>query len=94
VATLIAAEFATIVRYYINDHWVFGQPHLSWKRLLQYHIANAGGFAVWWSATNGLVWSGWHYLAASVMAVAASTGFSFVSNFYWVWHKRRAHPTP
>lgn len=87
-STLIAVEFATLVRYLIHDLWVFEEERLSWHRLLRYHVANAAGFIVWWTAANGLTWLGVHYLLASLLAVGASTGFSFASNFYWIWHQR------
>ena len=88
VATLLAAEFGTIVRYLIHDYWVFEEDRLSWRRFFRYHVANAAGFAVWWIVANLLTRLGLHYLLAGILAVGASTGFSFVSNFYWVWHKR------
>jgi 8-oxo-dGTP diphosphatase len=92
VATLIAAEFATLLRYVINVRWIFVDHRLSWSRLGHYHVANAAGFAVWWIAANGLYHLGLHYQLAGIVAVGASTGFSFLSNFHWVWHRRHAPP--
>jgi len=50
-----------------------------------YHVANALGFAVWWSAANLLKSVGVHYLVASVLAIVFSVGFGLVSNFLWIW---------
>ena len=87
-ATLIAAEIGTVLRYLVNDRWVFLHHQPTWRRLIQYQIANAVAFAVWWSATNLLHLWGVHYLLAAIFAAGFSIGFSLVSNFYWIWHKK------
>jgi putative flippase GtrA len=43
VSTLVSAEVTAIVRYAINDRWIFGEHHPSWKRFCQFPVANAGG---------------------------------------------------
>jgi putative flippase GtrA len=90
VATLLSAEVCTLLRFLLNEYWVFGIPKLSWRRLWQFHVANAGAFLVWWIAANVLTNAGLNYLLASVLAVGLSTGVSFASNFFWIW--RRKHP--
>jgi len=90
LATLISAELCTLLRYLLNEKWVFGTLKMSRKRLWQYHVANAGALAVWWLATNVLTGLGLNYILASIVSVGFSTGFSFASNFYWIW--RRKHP--
>jgi len=95
VGTICAGELSTLLRYVINDRWVFGRSRLEWRRLWQYHVANSGAFAIWWVATNLLIYLGTNYLLAGVLAVAFSTGFSMASNFYWVWRKKHSSaPAP
>lgn len=89
IGTLIAAEASTVLRYLVNDRWVFGHPAPSWRRLGQYHVANAGAFVVWWTATNAMNHIGVQYLVASVLAVGFSSGVSLGSNFLWIWRKRQ-----
>jgi len=89
VGTLLAAEVTTILRFVVNDFWVFGQDRLAWRRLWQFHIACAGGAAIWWSVTNVLPRWNVHYLVASALGSALSAIFSVVTNFKWVWRNRR-----
>lgn len=88
--TLFALEASTLLRFYVNERWVFASTTMSWRRLGQYHVANAGASAVWWVATNLLNHYGVHHLLAAVLAVGFSTGVSMASNFLWVW--RAKHP--
>jgi len=85
LATLCSGEVCTLLRYLMVDRWVFGNQRPTMKRLWQYHVANAIGFAVWWSAANLLKYVGVHYLAASVLAMFFSVGFGLASNFLWIW---------
>lgn len=94
VGTLFSAELCTLLRYLVNDHWVFGHPRLSWRRLWQYHVANSAAFGIWWVATNILNGLGIHYLLAGIMAVGFSTGFSMGANFYWIWRKKHRPLSP
>jgi|GEM_PF-1014035 len=52
LSTLIAAELATLLRFPLNDRWVFGYPRPSWKRLWQYHAANFSSLVIWLIAAN------------------------------------------
>ncbi|HEX7632365.1 MAG TPA: GtrA family protein [Lacunisphaera sp.] len=90
VGTLLSLEASTLLRFYVNEKWVFASHNLSWRRLGQYHVANAGASAVWWVAANLLNHFGVHHLLAAVLAVGLSTGVSMASNFLWVW--RAKHP--
>lgn len=91
VGTLLSLEGSTLLRFYVNEKWVFASQHrMSWRRLGQYHVANAGASAVWWIATNLLNLYGVHHILAAILAVGLSTGFSMASNFLWVW--RAKHP--
>jgi len=88
LATLATAEIGTLLRFFVNDRWVFSKTMPSWTRLWQFHVANAGGFAIWWSATNVLSWFGVYVLLASIVAMGCSSGFNLATNFLWVWRER------
>jgi len=94
MGTLCAGEVSTLLRYVVNDRWVFGHRRLSLKRLWQYHLANGAALAIWWAATNALISLKINYLLAGILAVAFSTGFSMASNFYWIWRKRSPASRP
>jgi putative flippase GtrA len=87
LATLCSGETCTLLRFLVIDRSVFGHRRPTWKRLWQYHAANLIGFGIWWSAANVLQLSGVHYLLAAVLAMFFSVGFSFASNFFWIWRK-------
>ena len=87
LATLISGEICTILRFLVVDRWVFSHERPTLKRLWQYHVANALGFAIWWGAANLLKLAGVQYLVASVLAMFFSVGFSMFSNFWWIWRK-------
>lgn len=52
LSTLIAAELCTLLRFPLNDRWVFGHPRPTWKRLWQYHVANFSSLVIWLIAAN------------------------------------------
>lgn len=87
LGTLLMAEATTIIRYAVNDRWVFREHRLSWTRFWQYHVANAGGFLTWWIAVNALTYLGMHYLLASTVGTAGSMLSTMAANFLWVWRK-------
>jgi putative flippase GtrA len=87
IATFCSSEICTVFRFVVVDRWVFGHSRPTWKRLWQYHVANAAGFGIWWSAANALKSIGVHYLVAAVLAMFFSVGFSMLSNFWWIWRK-------
>ena len=72
LGTLLAAEFTTLLRFFVNDRWVFGHRRPTWLRLWQYHVAGAGGFVVWWTIANLLPRFGIHYLVASTLGTGCS----------------------
>ena len=90
VGTFVTAEISTILRFVVNHYWVFGLRNPTFKDCVNYHVANAGAFALWWLTANVFTMLGMHYLLASVAAVAGSTLFSLSTNFFWIWRKR--HP--
>ena len=87
-ATLISAEICTILRFFINEHWVFRIGGPFWKRFWQFHVANASSFLIWLIVANALIHSGVHYLIASVLAVGISILTSLFTNFLWVWRHK------
>ena len=92
LATLATAESGTILRFFVNDWWVFGHRRPTLTRFWQYHVANAGSFVIWWGVCNALPLLGVHYLAASVVATACSVGFSLLTNFLWIWRRTSRIP--
>lgn len=90
-ATVLAAELTALPRFFVNDHFVFGYRHPSWRRLWQYHLACAGGFAAWLSVTNLLPLFGVHYIVASLCGTGCSVGLAILSNFAWIWRGSPAH---
>lgn len=88
VASLIAGELGTLLRFVANDRWVFGNAVPTWPRLWRYHAAVASSFAIWWVVTNVLPDHGIPYLLASLAGTACSVGWSMVTNFLWIWRTR------
>ena len=52
-------------------------------------MANAGGFAVWWTTATVLQRLDVPYLWAATLAVVCSTILSLATNFLWVWRRER-----
>ncbi len=88
ISTFVQSETCNLLRFFVNDRWVFRHARPTWKRLWQYHVANALGFAVWWGGANGLKAMGMNYLVASIVAMVGSVGVSLLTNFGWIWKKR------
>lgn len=94
LATFLAAEVSTVLRYFVNSYWVFSNARISIRSCWQYHLANAGAFFVWWVVTNILIMMGVPYVLAGIFAVASSTLISFYTNFFWIWRKVTAKKNP
>lgn len=91
LSTLVAAEIGVLLRFLVNDRWVFRQSRITLQRLWQYHVAIAGSFTVWWVITNVIVFFGGHYMIASLAGMACSVLLSIATNFFWIWtHKSEA----
>jgi putative flippase GtrA len=90
VGTFTTAEVGTVLRFLVNDRWVFGHPRPTLRRFWQYHLANAGGFVIWWSVCNVLPLYGIHYLIASLLATGCSVALSMLTNFLWIWRRKRS----
>ena len=94
-ATFISAEITIILRFGINDRWVFGHRRPTFIRLWQFHVASAGGASIWWAVSNILPRFGIHYLIASTAGTACSVFFSMFTNFLWIWrHRGKAEMAP
>jgi len=87
--TLICSEILMLVRFLINDRWVFGHRRPTWLRLWQFHVASAGGSVIWLIAANGLPRFGVHYLIASLVGTACSVCVSMLLNFLWIWRDKK-----
>jgi len=88
IATLLSGELLLLLRFLINDRWVFHFRLPTWHRLWQYHLASAGGASVWWIIANVLPNFGVHYLLAATAGSACAAIFGMATNFLWIWHKR------
>ncbi|MGK7929334.1 MAG: GtrA family protein [Spirulina sp.] len=90
VASLVASELANILRFFVNDRWVFGFPRPTWMRFGQYHVAIAGSFVVWLGVYNILV-DVWHVekiVIAPLVATVFSVFVNMLTNFLWIWRKK------
>jgi putative flippase GtrA len=94
LATVLAAEAGTLLRFLVNDRWVFKRTRPTWARLWQYHVANAASLCIWWLATNAFAYLGVHYMLASVLAMACSVVLSMITNFFWIWRHGGAARRP
>lgn len=88
LGTLLSAEITLLLRFFINDRWVFKHLRPTWGRLWQYHLASAGSTVVWWLVCNALPKFGIHYLVAATVGSACAVLFGMASNFLWIWRKR------
>ena len=89
ISTLIQSEICNVLRFFVNDRWVFLCPRPTLRRLWKYHVANAAGFIVWWLCANVLKNAGMNYLVASLVAMIGSVGVSLLANFGWIWKHHR-----
>jgi putative flippase GtrA len=85
VATFCSGEICNILRFLMVNRLVFSHRIPTWKKLWQYHIANALGFGIWWGVANLLKAAGVDYMFAAVLAMFFSVGFNLLSNFLWIW---------
>ena len=89
-ATFLASEVVTILRFFVNDRWVFGHVFPSWVRLWQYHVANVGSSILWYSVTNALIYFfSVNYIWASIVGTGFSVGLSMITNFLWIWKPKK-----
>jgi putative flippase GtrA len=94
LATVAAGEVSTLLRFLVVDRWVFEHRRPTWKRLIQYHVANAASFGIWWTAANGMKMAGVPGLWAAGLAMGCSVGLSVLSNFFWIWRRPAVAASP
>ena len=87
LGSIVGAEVGTVLRFLVNDRWVFRHRRPTWIRLAQFHVASAGGAAIWWTVANLLPRFGIHYLAASLIGSGCSMVLSLITNFLWIWRR-------
>jgi putative flippase GtrA len=86
LATLVAAETLIILKFLLNDRFVFRHHWPTVPRLMRYHGASAGALAVYWVAINAItLLAGVPYVLAFVVSTAAAFTWSLLTNFLWVW---------
>ena len=90
IASLSTAEITLIIRFFVNDRWVFQQRSWSWTRLWRFQVTGVGAIVIWWSVTNALPQVGIHYLLASLVGTGCSVICSMVTNFRWIWQQPSA----
>lgn len=89
ISSIVVSEFLTLLRYLVNDRWVFGHPKPSWMRLWQYHVANAGSSVLWLLTYNLLgYWFKIEGAIAVIIATTLSVGLSMATNFLWIWRSK------
>lgn len=87
IASLIEGEAAALVRFLLNDRFVFGNRYPTLGRLWRYHVATAVAMAAWWAGLNVAVALGNHYAFGVIAGSGLSFGVSLASNFLWVWRR-------
>lgn len=86
VATAAAAEVLIVVKFLVNDRFVFGHEWPNLSRLLKYHGASAGALVVYWIVVNGLAaLLSLPYVLAFIVGTGAAFAWSLITNFLWVW---------
>ncbi len=86
VASAVAAEVMIMVKFLLNDRYVFGHAWPTFRRLVRYHGASAGALIVYWLVINAVsVLGGEPYVAGFVIGTAAAFTWSLLTNFFWVW---------
>jgi putative flippase GtrA len=96
IATAVAAEVLIVLKFLLNDRFVFNHSWPTLGRMARYHGASAGALAVYWLVVNALsLLLGVEYMVAFVVGTAAAFTWSLLTNFLWVWRvevKVDAHP--
>ena len=94
IATAAAAEVLILVKFLVNDRFVFGYALPTPARLVKYHGASAGALIVYWIVVNALAaLLGVAYVLAFIVGSGAAFGWSFLTNFLWVWAPARRTTT-
>ncbi len=106
LASGLSYELALLVHFFVNDRWVFGQRHRSWRRLAEFQLAALTAMGITYSVTNLLVYSptlpsfaaGAGPYLAKIIGTGMAAVWTFVSSFFWIWRARPSgqpmHATP
>jgi putative flippase GtrA len=87
IATALSGEISLLIRYFLNNYFVFNKKSFKLMNCLKFHIAMLLGFSIWWILTNILSVIGLHYIIAALSATLISTLINLITNFKWVWGK-------
>jgi putative flippase GtrA len=86
VATAVAAETLILVKFLVNDRYIFGHRLPTLNRCARYHGASAGALVVYWLVINALsLAAGIPYVVAFLVGTGAAFTWSLLTNFLWVW---------
>ena len=86
IASAVAAELLILLKFVLNDRFVFNHTWPTFGRLARYHGASAGALVVYWLTLNALnLLLGLEYVAAFLVGTAAAFTWSLLTNFLWVW---------
>ncbi|MDQ3700368.1 MAG: GtrA family protein [Chloroflexota bacterium] len=96
LASGLSYEIALLVHFFVNDRWVFGQRHSSWRRLAAFQLASLTAMGVTYVVTNLLVYGppapwfadGVGPYVAKVIGTGIAAVWTFVSSFFWIWRTR------
>jgi putative flippase GtrA len=89
-ASALAAEFAILSNYYLNDRWTFGRDRPSIVRFAKFNLSSILALAVSVAVLSALVACGVHYLVANLVGVAVGSGLNLLIGSGWVWVGRAA----
>ncbi|MBI2078888.1 MAG: GtrA family protein [Euryarchaeota archaeon] len=91
LASAVAIELSTVINYFLNRSWTWGDRDRSFWSLLSYHGVVMVGLVVQWAVlATGVAFFDLHYLLAGLIGIAAGTGWNFFANH----HVTFTHYTP
>ena len=91
VASALATEAAIVHNFTLNHRWTFAdapadEPAL--LKLAKFNLVALAGLALTVGALYVLTrFAGLHYLVANVVAVGSGTGWNYLANRRWTWHR-------
>lgn len=92
-ATLVGAECAILINFYINERFAFRDAEKSsptYKRLLKFHIVCSGSLIIQWASVfcvEHLTASHVALNAAYIMGVGIGFLFNYVGYYLFVWRR-------
>lgn len=85
IASTIAAMVSNVMRFCINNYWIFKNRTFGFANFIKFQIGSGLSFFTWWAIANTLVLFDVHYLVAVNLAAVISTLINLIVNFLWVW---------